>query len=391
MVDPKSLASPVKKGKTKVKGKKKAVNKKAKAGFGSVRKLPSGRRQARYTGPDGVRYVAPTTFSTLQDARAWLSLRQSEITRDKWKAPKNESTATFAGYAQEWLDDRELKPRTRAHYAALLKNNLLPRFGKSRPAQITPDAIRNWHKSFGDETPTLRAHCYGLLRTILAQAVEDDLIEVNHCHIKAAGRAKAVHRTEPATLDQLSKIVDAMPEEYRAMVLLASWCALRFGELVELRRKDIDLVKGVIHVSRGAVRVHGKVIIGSPKSEAGTRDISIPPHLIPIIKEHLGKRITGGKDGLLFPAVNGGTLHPTTIHAHFYRAREVAGRPDLRFHDLRHTGAVLAARTGATLKELMDRLGHSTPAASLRYQHTAKGRDQEIADALSALMEGKSK
>lgn len=362
-----------------------------KAGFGSVRKLPSGRRQARYTGPDGVMYAAPTTFTTLQDARAWLSLRQSEITRDKWKAPKNESTATFAEYAQTWLKDRDLKPRTRSHYAALLKNNLLPRFGKSRPAQITPDSIRNWHASFGEETPTLRSHCYGLLRTILATAVEDDLIEANPCHIRGAGRAKKVHKTEPATLQELSQIVDAMPEHFQLMTLLAAWCAMRFGELVELRRKDIDLVKGVIHIRRGAVRVDGEIIIGTPKSDAGTRDVSMPPHLIPQMKEHLRKNISGGKEGLLFPAMDGGTLHPTTLYTHFYRARAAAGRTDLRFHDLRHTGAVLAASTGATLAELMGRLGHSTATAALRYQHAAAGRDQEIAHALSALAKRKSK
>lgn len=366
-------------------------NKGRKAGFGSIRKLPSGRRQARYTGPDGITYSAPTTFTTLQDARAWLSLRQSEITRNKWKPPQNESMATFAHYSQTWLKDRDIKPRTRSHYSSLLENRLLPEFGKYRPVQITPDAIRGWYASFGDETPTLRSHCYGLLRTILATAVEDDLIEANPCHIRGAGKAKKVHKTEPATLDELSQIVDAMPENYKLMTLLAAWCAMRFGELVELRRKDIDLAKGIIHIRRGAVRVDGEIIIGTPKSDAGTRDVSIPPHLIPHLKEHFLKNISGGKEGLLFPAVNGGTLHPTTLHAHFYRAREVAGRPDLRFHDLRHTGATLAASTGATLAELMGRLGHSTPAAAMRYQHASKGRDAQIANALSELVEGKSK
>ena len=65
-----------------------------------------------------------------------------------------------------------------------------------------------------------------------------------------------------------------------------------------------------------------------------------------------------------------------------------AGRPDLRFHDLRHTGAVLAAQTGATLAELMGRLGHSTPGAAMRYQHAAADRDKAIAEALSRLAEG---
>jgi integrase len=76
---------------------------------------------------------------------------------------------------------------------------------------------------------------------------------------------------------------------------------------------------------------------------------------------------------------------PTSAGWGFYAARDAAKRPDLRFHDLRHTGAVLAAATGATLAELMARLGHSTQGAALRYQHAAADRDLEIARRLSAM------
>lgn len=95
-----------------------------------------------------------------------------------------------------------------------------------------------------------------------------------------------------------------------------------------------------------------------------------------------------GRDALLFPAADGTShLAPSTLYRVFYPARKAAGRPDLRWHDLRHTGAVLAAQTGATLAELMGRLGHSTPQAALRYQHAAKGRDAEIARKLSQMVE----
>ncbi len=88
----------------------------------------------------------------------------------------------------------------------------------------------------------------------------------------------------------------------------------------------------------------------------------------------------------MFPAQDGRShLAPSTLYKSFYPARKIAGRPDLRFHDLRHTGAVLAASTGATLAELMARLGHSTAGAALRYQHAARDRDKVIATALSAL------
>ena len=176
-----------------------------------------------------------------------------------------------------------------------------------------------------------------------------------------------------------------MPDQYRAMVLLASWCAMRFGELVDLRHADIDLDQQVVHIRRAAVRVDGGWRIGNPKSDAGIRDVAIPPHLVASIELHLTK-VGQGKDALLFPAKDGvGHLQPSTLYRHFYKARVAAGRPDLRFHDLRHSGAVLAAQTGATLAELMERLGHSTPQAAMRYQHAAKGRDKEIAANLSKL------
>lgn len=179
-----------------------------------------------------------------------------------------------------------------------------------------------------------------------------------------------------------------MPERYQLMVLLAAWCGLGFGEITELRRKDIDLTNGVVKIRRAVVRVEGEFIVGTPKSDAGTRDVNIPPHLLPAVKAHLTSNITGGRDGLLFPAAGDPTQHlaPATLYRVFDKARETAGRPDLRFHDLRHTGAVLAASTGATLAELMARLGHSTAGAAMRYQHAAQDRDRVIADALSALV-----
>jgi integrase len=228
-----------------------------------------------------------------------------------------------------------------------------------------------------------------LLRTILGSAVHDRRLAPTHATFGAPANVNRARHIEPATLTQLETLVSAMPQRYQPMVLLASWCALRFGELIELRRWDIDLSNGVVKVRRGAVRAEGTVVIGDPKSDAGRRDVAVPPHLMPLLREHLSQSIVGGgRDGLLFPAADGtSTLAPSTFYRSYYRARDAAGRPDLRFHDLRHTGAVLAAQTGATLAELMGRLGHSTPAAALRYQHAARGRDAEIAMALSKIAE----
>jgi integrase len=167
---------------------------------------------------------------------------------------------------------------------------------------------------------------------------------------------------------------------------------MRFGELAELRRGDIDFRDNRVKIRRGVVRVDGGYIVGPPKTDAGIRDVAIPPHLLPLVRAHLEEFTSPGRDALLFPAAGDRNLHlaPSTLYKVFYPAREAAGRPDLRWHDLRHTGAVLAAQTGATLAELMGRLGHTTPGAAMRYQHAAADRDTEIARRLSELAAGNS-
>ena len=114
--------------------------------------------------------------------------------------------------------------------------------------------------------------------------------------------------------------------------------------------------------------------------------MTLPPHILPQLLAHLEEHAAPGRDGLLFPGPKGEQWSPSSLYHHWHKAREAAGRDDLRWHDLRHTGAVLAAQTGATLAELMSRLGHTTPAAALKYQHAAQDRDRVIAERLSNLV-----
>lgn len=390
-------------------------------GFGRVRKLPSGRTQAAYTGPDGILYTASTTFDDGDAARGWLKGERRLIDAEEWTPPAErvkrrvKHRETFGEYSARWLDARQvsgrpLKPRTRDHYRRMLDTLILPTFGARPLVAITPDDVDDWFAGLNAKTPTYRAHAYSLLRTIMGSVDPRILPNGNPARIRGAGTARRAHHVEPLSLGELTALVEAMPEGRRLMVLLAAWCALRFGELTELRRHDLDLTNGVVKVRRGVVRTSEGVLVGTPKSEAGARNVAIPPHLLPLVKAHLSEHAEPGRDGLLFPGESGGHLAPSTFYGKnpakgknpatgdrewtggrgFYRARALAGRPELHFHDLRHTGAVLAAQTGATLAELMARLGHSTPAAAMRYQHAARDRDKAIAAALSAMAEGAS-
>lgn len=381
--------------------------------WGKLIKLPSGNWRASYVGPDGTTHAAASTFSSKLDAEVWLGREKQLVDGGDWSPPaerfrhRASRQQTFGDFAATWLEGRlikgqPLKPRTRDHYQRILDHLILPTFSDQALTSIKPEAVQAWYHSLGTRTPTYRAHAYSLLRTILA-SVDPSVLASNPASIRGAGSVARKHEIEPLTLEELEILTNAMPARRQLMVLLAAWCALRFGELTELRRRDVDLRQGVVKVHRAVVRTAQGVLVGTPKSDAGSRNVAIPPHLIPLVTAHLRDHVGSARDSLLFPGAAGGHLSPSSFYGRrpqssnghdarlqgghgFYRARAIAGRRDLHFHDLRHTGAVLAAQTGATLAELMLRLGHSTPAAAMRYQHAAKGRDHAIAAAMSQLV-----
>jgi integrase len=385
-------------------GQKTSPTQRSRRGFGRIEKRTNGRFRAGYTGPDRRLYRAPMTFATRDDAIAWLSARRAEIEMEIWapevaaRGSASRAVPTLQAYADIWLETRKtqgraLRPTTTQQYRMLLDRFIYPTFGDERLDRISNEDVNDWYDALAPGRETIRAQAYSLLRTIFASAASErphPLVPYNPAQIRGAGSAKRAHQVKPASLDELRTIVEEMPDRYKLMALLAAWCAMRFGELTELRRGDIDLRAGRVKVRRGVVRVDGEFIIGPPKTDAGVRDIAIPPHLMPLVKDHLADHTGPGRDSLLFPASGDTNRHmaPATLYKVYYPARLAAGREDLRWHDLRHTGAVLAAQTGATLAELMGRLGHTTPGAAMRYQHAAADGDAEIARRLSALAEG---
>ena len=379
------------------------AKRKTRESFGAIRKRSSGRYQASYIGLDGKRYNAPQTFDTLTDARGWLAVQRAALVSGGWSAT-NASNAqsqtraradSLGEYAEGWLDTRvnrhgeHLRPRTRVEYERLV-NGPLSALTDVRLAVLTPTLVRNWYTdqlTTGKKTQTSRA--YGLLNSILATAVQDGLITVNPCMIRGGQAASTGRKVEPPTTVELQKILETIAPRYRAAVLIAAWAGCRYGELTELRRRDIRILGPdalVVDVTRAVTHTKGVgFIVGKTKSEAGVRSIVLPPHINSDILSHLAENVGDSPEALLFPSASGDShLAQSSFAKHWYPARDAAGRPDLAFHALRHFGATKFAQTGATLKEIQSRLGHSTVAAAMRYQHTA-GRDAELAKRMSEL------
>ena len=361
---------------------------KGRRSFGATRRLPSGRWQASYLAPDGTRRTAPQTFREAADANAWLVKVEAEIAAGDWRPPEL-GHETFGAYGTRWLAHRlDLRPSTRELYGLLWRRWLEPALGTKALAELSPELFRTW---FVEQTAThpgstQPAKAYRLARAICSQAVEDGRLRSNPCRVKGAGRE---HSPEPpvATPEEVARIVAAIDERYRAMVLLAAYRSLRHGELAGLRRGRVDLLHRVITVEEQGVELAGgRVVFGPPKSAAGVRRVAIPPELVPLLEDHLTHFVASEPEALAFTSPEGHPLRRTKFRRRWVAACDSAGVTALHFHDLRGSGATWAAHAGATLREVMERLGHSTPAVALRYQHATAQRDQAIAERLGTLM-----
>ena len=347
--------------------------------FGAVRKLPSGRFQARYQGPDGITRSAPETFASQTDADRWLVRKEAEILDGRWKNPDDK--VLFGVYADAWFKERDYAATTRERNGSALRLHILPTFAKVVLSEITTPQIRRWRAGLLESSvgePTV-AKAYQILRAIMNTAVDDELIQRNPCRIKGAGAAKTAERPF-LDVAEVFQLADAVPARFRVLIFLAAFTGLRFGELAALQRHDIDLERRTVAVRRALAetRTDG-ILVKAPKSAAGVRTVAFPASLSGSLAAHLDVFAEQGRTGLVFTGARGGQLRRNNFRRLWLRALETTGLGDVHFHDLRHTGNTLAATGGATTRELMQRMGHSSVRAALIYQHLVNGRDHVIA------------
>ncbi len=414
--------------------------------FGNVRKLPSGRFQIRYPGPDGLTRTGTETYDRKGDAQKALVLVEASMASGEWTDP-NRGKILVANYASTWIAERPgLRPRTQDLYRWLLGKHIEPYLGGVPVGKLTTTLVREWRaKLLGNGVSvSVAAKAYRLLRAIMNTAVEEDgLLPKNPCRVKGAGienpeerpvltvkqvfalaervgrrpignirktpdgyrlrfRRDGEYRTSPerfATRDGAEAALWKMADDGRAdhtqdrrfyaLVLLTTFASLRWGEATALRRCDLDLDRRAVHVRAGYVeRSTGELLLGAPKSKASRRVVGIPPAIIPELEAHLAVYVGPEPGALVFPGVEGGPIRRSNFNklAGWPQAVAAIGMPGLHFHDLRHTGNQFASESGAGLKDLMARMGHDSERAALIYQHRARGGDRKITDAIDELV-----
>ncbi len=353
--------------------------------FGRLRRLPSGRWQARYAGPDGRERTAPETFPTKTDAARFLTSIEVDVGRGVWLDPTR-GAITVAAYAGAWLSARRVKGQplaaaTRSVYRRRLDEQIMPALGNSPIDRVTPAVVRTWYAATTKTGATTAAQAYRLLHAIFATAVADGDLVRNPCQIKGAGNPSTPERPL-VDRAQVEALADAMPEHLRALVLLAFWGGLRLGELLALEVGDLklaaDVGSGSVRVQRQQQDVDCRTIVTAPKV-GSVRTVHLPAPAVTALAEHLADRGPALPTARVFVRASGEQLHGWDVHRHWNRARREVGLPVVRVHDLRHAGLTLAAQSGATLAEVMRRAGHTTSRAALLYQHAAEDRDRDLA------------
>jgi len=329
------------------------------------------------------------TFPTIKLAENFAARREGEKAHGRLPANMAGARTKFEAYAADWMNTRQLRYRTREGYEDQLKRFINPTFGKTMLARITAQDVRRWHtKLLAADDKAERSHgqtakSYALMRTILNTAVADGILGANPCQIRGAGVIRTAERpfVEPADVFALA---DEIGDRFRCLVLLAGFIGLRRGELLGLQRRDVDELHGMVTIERQVVKTGKERLEGAPKSSAGVRARPLPPFLVDELKAHMATFTGAAPESPVFVGYRGEPLSAITLQRAFTSARETVGL-EVSLHDLRHSAATVFAWSGATTREIMTHLGHSTSAAAMRYQHAAQSRDDETAQWIEAV------
>ena len=337
--------------------------------FGSVRRLPSGRWQASYRHPHlAKRIVGPNTWKAKTDATAWLAAEETKLRTGSATVDRSGGKVRFAEYAEQWMDQRVLRDRTREVYASQLKVHILPEFAKLSLAGITPERVRKWNSALAKSQPSMAPKAYRQLRTILGTAVDDGLIAENPCRVRGAAQESSTERSIP-TVEQVYELATAIEPRFRALVLIAAFCGLRKSECFGLARRHVDLEASYprVVVERQRTEVAGKgLVFAELKTEAARRAVAIPASLVEELAHHLCTYVGSDPQALVFTLERTGDVPRASSWTRIWNnARREANLETMRFHDLRHLAGTLSAIAGGTLKEI--RPASDTPHPKLRW------------------------
>ncbi len=334
----------------------------------SIDKRSNGKWRARYREHPGGPQRAPH-FDRKVDAERFLTNVQSRLLDGSYIDP-SAGLQTLREYAAGWHASQVHRPTTVVQVDAHLRNHVLPHFGDRPVASIRPSEVQAWVKGRAEVlAPTTVEVVFRILAANLNAAVDDRLIARSPCHGVRLPR-QANRQVEPPTVEQVEALIGAMPERYRALVVLAAGTGLRQGECFGLSVDRVDFLRRTIRVDRQLVLAgKGQPEFGPPKTEASIRTVPLPGVVGTALAAHLdGHPATS--EGLIFTNTVGRPIRRNRFGELWRTTVDETGLTGLRFHDLRHFYASLLIRHGESVKVVQARLGHASASETLdTYSH----------------------
>jgi integrase len=314
-------------------------------------------------------------------------------------------------YLASWVESKteSLKQTTLVGYTTAIAH-ICRHLGKVRLQALRPAQVQNMYSQLRKSTTDRRGktadglknglhHIHRVLRAALNDAVKMDLIALSPLQKLNAPTVQRVER-QVWTPEQAGTFLEtAKHNRVFALFWLALSTGMRRGELLGLHWADIDFAGAMLQIRRNFTTVGGKTIVSSTKTHRSTRAIALSPEDIAVLQDHHAAQeaereiaSVWQKPEYVFTTHIGTPINPANLSKIYKTLVRQSGVPDIRFHDLRHSNASLAALQNISPKVLSERLGHSTVTFTMAtYQHTYHQQHQEAARSLSAVLSGKKK
>ena len=325
------------------------------------------RWQARYRDPTGKEHTK--RFERKVDAQRWLDAIAGDVVRGTYVDPAA-GRRTFGDYAGEWQAAQVHRATTAAQVESNLRNHVLPTFGDRALASIRPSEVQAWVKGRAAVLGSATVEVVYRYLVAIFRAVDDRVIAVSPCKgIKLPRQER--RQVVPLATEQVQALVEAMPDRYRALVVVAAGTGLRQGEAFGLTLPHVDFLRRSLRVEQQLVLLPGRPpYLAPPKTEASRRTVPLPEVVLRALAGHLAA-FPSGDDGLIFTNVKGAPISRTRFNDVWARAVRAAELPaGTHFHELRHYYASLLIRHGESVKVVQARLGHASANETLNtYAH----------------------
>ena len=307
-----------------------------------------------------------------------------------------------------WQASEAITARTAQRYRQLLDGQIRPHIGARLVQKLSTVDVEKWHATLkaggrrrgnGGVASRTVVHAHRVLSHALDDAVRHDVVTRNVAKLQPPPR---VQTGEMAILDRegITTILTELPgHKVYARAIVALFTAMRLGEVLALRWRNVDLDGKAIKVREAVeeTKEHG-LQVKAPKTRAGRRDIGLPDIVVDALRDHrraqLELRIALGAgklpvDALVFPAIEGGLQAPSDASRAWGLVADGLGMPEITFHGLRHTHASQLIDAGVDIVTISTRLGHASPDVTLRvYAHLFRRDDDKAASAINAALAG---